>query len=297
MVAFTRRGRRETRRRKAAALIRLHVLAFVVVLAALSLPTALGTPSRSDEAALAVSVIWAAAWAGSGTRRDRLEASRPSRAGTAASRRERLGRVLAVGLAVAGGLGLYWLSFLMPTAGPARSTGARLGAVRPVVVVTNEDNPVFLGRVVSVNKDLTLTVDDGSEPAFLQGEGSPTRAGMEVVRLAGVDTSACEPGDLETAVRQVTALALGRLVTVRVVSPVGGPGPESFPGESGSAPAVLAFVYAGTEAYATGVPPLPEEASLNGLAAALLAPAPAVDETPVDRQVSPSVELSTAPQT
>lgn len=254
-AASTRKGRAEARKEARARLVRLHVLVVVLALAGLSLPRALATPDRSDEVALLVCVLWAILWL-----RPAARAGERARAGSPPYRL-RLWRTLRSAACVVLGLGLYWSSLLLPPAGRARLAVSPETRPRPSVIVTNADNPFFVARVVRVNDDLSLVVDDGSS---LGAPGSPGSAGgagpTETVCLAGVNGLAVTAEAAEAAVRLLAEEGLGRLVTVRVLCPPAG---RSLP----AAPA-LAFVYLGVvdvEATTSG-------RSLNSEIEALLAP-------------------------
>ncbi len=168
----------------------------VLVFLTLLVPEALTTSRRSDEVAVLVVSIWAAAWLGPGSRR------RP------APRARRL--LIAAGW-LAGGLALYWVGLALPPAGWARETGGLGPMPRPCVVVASEENPVVLARVVGLNPDLSLVIDGGEG-----SQGEEGAQGGEVVCLAGLEGQAGGRASA-AAIRLVTEEVLGRVVMIRVV--------------------------------------------------------------------------------
>lgn len=228
----TRRSRSEARREVRARLARLHVLVAVLAVAGLSLPRALATPGRSDETAMLVCVLWALVWL-----RPAGQAGERSGPGSPPLRL-RLRRALRAAAYLAFGLGLYWSSLRLPPAARVRLTTRLDAEPRASVAVTDPDNPFFLARVVRVNNDLSLVVDEGASLGFLGSPGPAGGAGPgETVCLTGVDGSAITSEAAEAAIRLITGEVLGRLVTVWVQG-------ASSDGTVRSAP-VQALVYAG----------------------------------------------------
>lgn len=193
-LAGTRRGRRGARRRRIVRLWRRHLLLGVLAFLTVLVPEALTTSRRSDEVAVLVVSIWAAAWLGPGSRPGPPPWAR---------------RLLIAAGCFAGGLALYWVGLAMPPADWASETGGPGPMRRPCVVVTSEENPVVLARVVGLNPDLSLVIDGG-------GGGEEGAQGGEVVCLAGLEGQAGGWASA-AAIRLVTEEVLGRVVMIRVV--------------------------------------------------------------------------------
>ncbi len=223
----SRRSRKEVRRVRASRRARFRGLIGILAVLGLLTPQALATPRRSDEVALLVAALWAACFL--------LAATRPRRPGGPRAGGPGLRRAAAACLgfaAIAGGLGLYWLSLSLPLSRPVHVAGGMTAVARPCVPVTSPESPAFLGRVVAVGADLSVVIDAGGEsrPYWAASPGAVAQGG-ETLALAGIDPSAYPVPAVAAARRWLKATVLGRLVTVRVVSGLGGPGgrlPEAF---------------------------------------------------------------------
>jgi hypothetical protein len=214
-LAGSRRRRRRLGRQRLSRLRRRQALAGALSLLVLLLPAALATPRRSDETALLVVCGWLLT-ALVPTLREGRPPGIPSlrRRGRVAPAK---GFLVAAGYA-AGGLAFYALSLARPPLDRAREVVV-LGPPRPCIAVASEDNPFILARVVRVNPDLSLVIDEG-EGVWGERTGERARGG-EVVWLAGVQRRD-DPTIMAAAVRLLTEQALGRVVTIRAVAVAGG---------------------------------------------------------------------------
>lgn len=264
--------------------MRIHLfLAAAVALGAL-VSQALSTSRRSDEAALAVGCGWVAVALVRRARSGPLT----GRPGPARGRaRVTIGTVLLASVVLAAGLGLYAMTLGLETRPEARPAIGTTGpGSRPCVVVAPPDSPVLTARVVAVNPDFSLDVDDGTNTDALL---DPTRA-AETIFLAGLDPSRVRGETASAAVRHLKSELLGRLVTVKVVA--SSQSDLKTRSKTGLPARVLAYVFAGPVDSATCI----EEESLNREVADLLAPAtPAGPENPgtragAEERASPEAE-------
>lgn len=307
MVLGTHGKARRSGRSASRAAGRLRLVAVSLGLLGLCLPAALATPRRSDETALLVCASWVLLWLWprpradqrwrSGAGRSSVGRFAPERSPVGCpaterqtrrpSRRRRRAWPGWVARALAGlaGLAVYGLSFsLAPRAGLATGEGLST-AGRPRVVVTTAEAPVFVGRVVVVNPDLSLVVDDGLGPGPLPSEVTGAWRQGETIGLAGVNAFEAPQDRVERAARRLRSEVLGRLVTVRVTGP---PGPA--PGSAGAGiglpaqgspkmliPRVVGFVWSGV----AGQGGLTTEESVNEAVLRILEPpGPADGEAP-----------------
>jgi hypothetical protein len=241
----SRRGRKEVRRVRASRRARLRGLVGILAVLGLLIPPALATPRRSDEVALGVAALWAACLL--------LAATRPRRPGRPRPGGPGLRRAAAACLgfaAIAGGLGLYWLSLSLPLSRPVQVAGGLTAVARPCVPVTSPENPGFLGRVLAVGADLSVVID----------------AGGETLALAGIDPSAYPAAAVAAARRWLKATVLGRLVTVRVVGGLGG--------LQGRYPEAFLYSGVGDAVEGTGASDAPSGSSVNAQVALVLGPLP-----------------------
>jgi len=135
-----------------------------------------------------------------------------------------------------------------------------------------------LGRVVAVGADLSVVIDAGEEsrPYWAASPGEVAQGG-ETLALAGIDPSAYPVPAVAAARRWLKATVLGRLVTVRVVSGLGGPG--------GRLPEAFLYSGVGGAADGTGASDAPSGPSVNAQVALVLGPlpsSPAADGTATD---------------
>jgi len=228
---------------------RVKLVACLAVILALGLllHEAAGTPGHSDDTAAGVLSLWVlrafiaprrgrgvAAAAGSGPRFLRPAFST-------------LGWVVS-------GLLVYSFALRLPDATPAGGGGLPGpvgGGPRPAVVVTSAANPVFVGRVVAVGRDLTLMVDAGVPGAAIgvagPGDtvaGGPDDGPPDVISLSGVNAFECDRHAVETAARALKARVLGRLVVVEVTGlEAGGDGVPGPGADKSWPPRVRAIVY------------------------------------------------------
>ncbi|RJQ12138.1 MAG: hypothetical protein C4551_00195 [Bacillota bacterium] len=257
--------------------VKLAVCLVAALMLGLLLREAFGTPSRSDDTAVGVLWLWAF--------RALLGSPRGPGVAAAGSHGPRILRPAAAALGwMTLGLLLYWLSLRLPDAAPATGRGLGnppAGWPRPAVVVTSATNPVFVGRVVAVGRDLTLIVDGGVAGAASGGTGTRNVAAdraesglADIVSLSGVNTFECDREAAEAAARALKGRVLGRLVVVEVTG-WGGEEDGVLAQGVGKAwpPRVRAIVYAEENmlAGAAGGEPL------NDLVAAILDPSGEAD--------------------
>ena len=212
--------------------------------------------------ALLVAALWAACFL--------LAATRPRRPGGPRAGGPGLRRAAAACLgfaAIAGGLGLYWLSLSLPLSRPVHVAGGMTAVARPCVPVTSPESPAFLGRVVGIGADLSVVIDAGEEsrPYWAASPGEVAQGG-EALALAGIDPSAYPVPAVAAARRWLKATVLGRLVTVRVVSGLGDPG--------GRLPEAFLFSGVGGAADGTGTSDATSGPSVNAQVALVLGPLP-----------------------